>query len=104
MSLRMRGNGRLLAVVALAALVLSTAGTLWADSTGREFSRCIQSCNDARRACRDRCAEDCANLFPNSNPDENECRATCRDECVIESDDCKLVCENIKEPPSPEEP
>ena len=104
MSLRITGNRRLLAMLALAALVLSTAAALQADSAGREFSRCVQTCNETRKACRSSCSDDCGELFPGGGPDFNECRDGCRDTCNTESDDCKLVCQNIKDQPSPEEP
>lgn len=99
-----RGNGRLLAIVAISAMVLSQSGGLWAGSTGRQFSGCIKTCNDTRKACSGRCSDDCSELFPGGGAAFNACKAECKTTCNGESDDCKLICQNIKNPPSPEEP
>ncbi len=99
-----RGNGRLLAIIAVSALVLSQAGSLWAGGTGRQFSSCIKTCNDTRKACNGNCSDNCAALFPGGGAPFNACKSECKDICDDASADCKLICQNIKDPPSPEEP
>ncbi|HET9482229.1 MAG TPA: hypothetical protein VFP98_10785 [Candidatus Polarisedimenticolia bacterium] len=97
----LRGGLRLLAVVGLVAALHPLPS--YTATAGRNFSRCIQACNDIRRACDDRCATDCRDLFPNSKPERDACIAACKAICLTESDDCKLVCQSIKDG-HPEEP
>ena len=73
-------------------------------SANREFPTCIQSCNETRRVCRDQCGPDCAAIFPDSPVEQETCVSTCMDECVDESSDCGLLCRELKNPSSPEEP
>lgn len=85
---------RLVGALALFAALQPFSSLLQADA-GREFSRCVQNCNDARKACDDACKPDCTALFPG---DENQaardaCVAACKNSCFIESEDCKLVCQ-----------
>jgi hypothetical protein len=99
-----RGVLRLLAVLALVVAVQSLAGyAVRATCFGRNYSRCVQQCNDVRRACDDRCSSDCRDLFPNDKTQRDACIAACKTICGNESDDCKLVCQQNK-CESPEEP
>lgn len=90
-------------LVALATTVLIHGNlTSIAGSTGREFGRCTQICNAVGDACRDRCADPADPDACDSN--DPACIADCSVFCVKENQDCELVCDVIKEPPSPEEP
>jgi hypothetical protein len=89
------------------ALMLQVQPTPWlatADSTGRDYGRCNKACNDSRKACEQRCTSTCSELFPGGGASFDACKAECVAGCRAERDDCKLVCDNIKNPPSPEEP
>ena len=92
-----RGVMRLVGVLALVALLTPAAVSVAAGAAGREFSRCVQACNDARRACGDRCSDDCRELFPTNSAQRNACIAACKAICDGQSDECKLVCLAIKE-------
>jgi len=92
------GGLRLVVVIALAALLWPMSQAL-SETAGRDYSRCIQSCNDARRSCNERCVIDCADMFPNSKTQRDACISACKDgQCLIESQDCKLTCKEIKNP------
>jgi hypothetical protein len=105
MSRFVRGLGGLVLGLGLVLIVQGhPVQTALADSTGRNFSRCVKSCNDTGKACGNRCDATCDELFPGRGQDFRDCKAECKTSCGVESDDCKLVCENIKNPPSPEEP
>lgn len=101
-----RGVLRLLGVVAMVALLAPVATSLVEGSAGRDFSRCVQACNDVRRACNDRCTTDCTALFPGSanKTQRDACIASCRTICDTQSDDCKLICKAIKDGETIEEP
>ena len=88
------GTVRLLAMVA-AVWVFQPIGTsLVRGEAGRDYSRCIQACNDTRRACYDRCTTDCTALYPGTpnKPQRDACIAACKNICEVQSDDCKTVC------------
>jgi len=97
-----RGLSLLVAGVGLTALLLSQIGTIQADA-GRDFPRCVQSCNETRSVCRTQCNSDCDLLFP-SGPERDACNDGCTDTCSGNSQECKGICKNIKNPPSDEEP
>ena len=97
-----RGVLRLVGALALFAALQPFSSLLQAEG-GREFSRCVQSCNDARKACDDLCVDDCRAMFPDSKPQRDACIAACKAICLVESDDCKLVCQENRNP-TPEEP
>lgn len=100
-----RGVVRVLGVLALAALFQPMITDMAsADDAGRKFSRCIIGCNETRRNCDDGCATQCRDLFPNDKPARDACIASCKAGCLEQSDDCKLVCQQIKEPPCPTDP
>jgi hypothetical protein len=92
----------LVGVLALMAMIQPLPPTL-ASSAGREFSRCVQACNEGRRACDERCKTECAELFPDSKTQRDACIAACKTVCSVESEDCKQVCQSIKNG-HPEEP
>jgi len=74
---------------------------------GRDYARCIQSCNTAMPACLQECSGpdgDCAELFPGDPPAQQACEQECEQSCDDSRDECRQVCENIKFPTSPEEP
>jgi hypothetical protein len=99
-----RGIGLLVIGLAVAALVVSQVGNTAAQAAGRDFSRCIQSCNETRKACGVACQDDCRALFPDDMTARDACIADCKVVCNDNSDECKQVCQNVKWPPSPEEP
>jgi len=91
-------------VLALAVIIQSLAPQLVAGSAGRDYSRCVHACNDARRACIDRCTPDCQELFPNDPARRDECISGCKALCLGESDECKAICRAIKDGGCPGEP
>lgn len=99
-----RGVLRVLGVLAVVAIMSPMATSLVSSAAGREFSRCIHTCNDTKATCNDRCSSDCFDLFPNDKPQRDACIAACKAICLVQSDDCKLECQAIKNPPCPTEP
>ncbi|HKY32331.1 MAG TPA: hypothetical protein VJV23_07345 [Candidatus Polarisedimenticolia bacterium] len=96
---------RLLVATGLVAVTLNVSSTpLAGGSAGREFSRCIQTCNETRRTCEDRCAPDCAALFPDNKSARNACISACKSACGEESGECKLRCLADKNEETPTEP
>lgn len=85
----------LLGVLALMALLQPLPPTL-AASAGREFSRCVQTCNETRKACDNRCKTDCAEMFPDDKTQRDSCTDACKSFCAAAADDCKQVCLSIK--------
>lgn len=97
---------RLLAIVVAVGLSLPVATSLVSGDAGRDFSRCVQACNETRRACDDRCTTDCTALYPGSANKSlrDACIAACKNICGQQSDDCKLACKATPPPPSGTEP
>jgi len=92
-------------LAALAVLVVGQLGGVVAGVAGRDFSRCIQTCNAVREPCLDRCRPDCREAFPGPQREAREaCELACEDFCTDQSKECKVVCKAVKDPPSPEEP
>ena len=60
----------LVAGLGLVFLALGQFGTTQADA-GRDFPRCVQSCNETRAACKSQCQSDCGVLFPNDSEDNS---------------------------------
>jgi hypothetical protein len=105
MNLRAARRIWLVAGLALGILALAQVGSLAeSGSAGRDFSRCIHSCNETRKACQEACKVDCRDLYPAGSEERNTCENECSDGCVANSQECKDVCQNIKNPPTPEEP
>ena len=97
-----RGLSLLVAGMGLTLLVLSQFGTIQADA-GRDFPRCVQSCNETRNACKSQCDADCGVLYP-PGTEQDACISDCNAVCIDNSQECKSVCQTIKNPPSPDEP
>ena len=97
-----RGLSLVVAGVGLTALLLSQVGTIQADA-GRDFPRCVQSCNETRTACKLQCDGDCDLMFP-PGAEQKACNFDCDASCTDNSQECKVICQNIKNPPSDEEP
>jgi len=83
--------------------VLVTGSSL-AVLSGRDFTTCVKSCNAIRKTCDSLCKPNCWDLFPDDKTQRDACIAACKAICLQESDECKLVCQEIKNPPSPEVP
>ncbi len=98
-----RGGLRLLGAVGLIA-VMAPLSQVLAQTSGRDYSRCVQTCNETRRGCDDRCTADCYAMFPKDVAGRNACKASCHDTCISESQDCKLVCKAQKNGETLEEP
>jgi len=101
-----RGVIRLLGVLAVVAVCAPLTTSWVTGAAGRDFSRCIHQCNDVKSACNIRCSDDCFAMFPGTpnKPQRDACIASCKAICLSQSDDCKLECQSIKNPPSPTEP
>jgi hypothetical protein len=95
---------RLLGVLALAAVVHTTSLTLAPAAAGRDYPRCVQTCNELRRSCEGRCDVDCNDMFPDDRTARQACLSTCKGQCGDEASDCKLVCLQDKKDNSPIEP
>jgi hypothetical protein len=93
---------RILAALALVGLLQPTRAITLADADS-DFTRCIMSCNETRKACQDRCKIDCRELFPDSDDaaQRDACVAACTADCGAASEECKLGCQRE---PSPDEP
>lgn len=90
-----------LTLMALLALPISQPG---AETTGRDFSRCVQTCNAARQSCSVQCLDDCRSLFPGSPQQQSSCISTCKSGCATAEQECKAICRAIKEGTSPNSP
>ena len=96
---------RLLAISAVAALVILQPAVVGARAeSGRDYSRCIISCNEVRRACEDVCRDWCHTMFPDDETLGAECISVCVGICIDDSKECKAACEALKPGYSPEEP
>src|SRR5262245_65979656 len=95
-------TGILVFTFIIGALRMGSAGILAATTSGRNFSRCIQTCNATRKACADNCQTDCRDLYPNDKQLRDACVSACKSICSDESDQCKDVCQGIKPPPTEE--
>jgi len=102
MSVMKRGKGRLTVILAFSALVLSQGGSF--GGGGRAVNDCFRTCNDTRKACKSNCDADCEALHPNNDQAFNACRDVCREACDTGREDCELICEVLKDNPSPEAP
>ena len=96
-----RGVIRLLAVVVVVGLCLPFGTSLAKAAGGRDYVRCIQTCNETRKACDARCLSDCSALYP-AGTLRDACVTACKTgTCVPQSNDCKLVCKTGVPCPSP---
>jgi hypothetical protein len=89
--------------LSLALLSLGQFGTIRA-SDGRDFPRCVQSCNESRTTCKSQCVTDCEALYPEDVDAQATCNLDCDTDCLANSQECKSTCQSIKEPPSDQEP
>ncbi|HZI93745.1 MAG TPA: hypothetical protein VFE84_05850 [Patescibacteria group bacterium] len=84
---------------------LALAGsTVIANDVGRNFSRCVNACDAARKACSQQCVADCKGMFPNDPVQRGSCQSQCVQTCVTNERDCKVVCLAIKNGQSPSQP
>ncbi len=103
--LRSKVLWRLLAISVVGALVILMPASLVAGGDpGRDFVRCVQSCNDVYAICGDICQEDCWAMWPNDRIARDACIASCKADCATEKNECKKICLAIKQEPCPEEP
>jgi len=100
----MKSIGKLLAVFAFIATALAAGGSVIGSCTGRDFARCVQGCNAARKACVERCKDDCLPIYPSSKTLREACVTACKAVCIEESGTCKDECQAIKNPPTQECP
>ena len=100
----MQMKQRFILAVAIGAFLVVPMSISLADTAGRDYSRCINSCNAVKQACTGRCADDCAILFPNDSVARNACVAQCKDICFLEDKECKDRCQAIKNGVCPSEP
>ena len=75
-----------------------------ASTEGRDFSRCIHSCNAARQNCTDLCQSQCNTLFPGSDQQRRACVMDCKESCLTTEQECKTTCRAIKNGTSPNDP
>ena len=98
--------GKKAALIALTvtALLILPISQPDADTTGRDFSRCIHTCNTAKQSCNAQCVSDCRALFPGDSQQQSACSDTCKSACVQTEQECKAVCRAIKAGTSSDEP
>jgi mRNA-degrading endonuclease toxin of MazEF toxin-antitoxin module len=93
------------AFAAAVVLLLAVAGLTTAGSAGRDYSRCIKTCNSAHQACNTACNTDCKALCDNISSCVTPCVDNCKtNTCDAQMDECKLICQAIKNNPSPTNP
>jgi hypothetical protein len=98
----LRKNTALLGIVVL---FVAVSGVSMASVAGRNFSRCINTCNDADQACKAACNDDCHALCNNVTSCVTPCISNCKQTtCVPTMNECKLMCQAIKNGGSPTEP
>ena len=101
------GEGAMAVVLFLGLAVVSGEPHRTLAAGGRDYSRCIQSCNTVRPACLQECSGpegDCSELFPDDPPAQQACEQECEEACDDAWDECRQICENNKFPVTPEEP
>ena len=101
----MRNMRKNVAVLGVVVLFLAVAGVAMGSTAGRNFQRCIQTCNTADQACKVSCNDDCHALCNNETTCTNACITNCKTTtCVPTMNECKLMCQAIKNGGSPTEP
>lgn len=101
----MRNVKKNVAVLGVVVMFLAVAGVSLASVAGRDFSRCIQSCNFADQTCKAACVDDCKALCNNVTSCVTPCVSNCKTTtCVPTMNECKIMCKSIRNPPSPTEP
>ena len=97
--------GRFFVVLAVAGLLAAQGSTIRAQGTdGGRHSQCVTTCNATRNVCNETCKTDCAGEFPDDKDARMTCETTCREFCFSSQKECRAVCEQIKNDPSPQEP
>ncbi|MBI3447662.1 MAG: hypothetical protein HY049_01885 [Acidobacteria bacterium] len=93
------------ALIAGAALLfVVVAGLAGASEAGRDYSTCIKTCNAANQICNAQCNTDCKDLCANVTSCVTPCVTNCKATCAAGLTECKLVCQSIKNNPSPTSP
>jgi len=101
----MRHIRRNAGITAVALLFLAVAGLATASTAGRDYSRCIKSCNAANQTCNAQCNSDCKTLCDNVTSCVTPCITNCKTTtCSVQLTECKLICQAIKNNPSPTQP
>ena len=100
----MRSLIRLAVAAGIGCMLALTGSEAIASVVGRNFSRCIYTCNAARKACNQQCVADCKGLFPNDPIQRDSCQSPCVQTCVTNEHDCKVACQAIKNGQSPSQP
>jgi len=93
---------RSLTALAIVGLLLSMSHI--EAASGRDHNRCTRSCNSAERLCKDPCFETCTEMFPGDDVAIGACTGECNATCRDAKHECKIVCNAIKDPTTPEEP
>lgn len=92
-------------VLGVVAIFMAVTSVSLAIVAGRDYSRCIQSCNTADQVCKAACVDDCKALCNNVTSCTNPCVTNCKSTtCVPTMDECKAMCKSIKNGGSPTEP
>ena len=102
----MRNMKKNVAVLGVIVFFVVVAGMAVATASGgRVYSSCIHTCNAAKSACNVACSADCKALCNNVTSCSDPCILNCKaTTCLPTLDECKLMCQSIKNPPSPTEP
>ena len=98
-----RGLTLVVAGVGLAALLLIQFGTIEAGVAGRDFGRCVVSCQGVKQSCNGQCNSDCKAIFPEGQERE-DCIGDCHLGCEDNGLECEVMCKAIRDAPTPEEP
>ena len=93
---------RSVTALAIVGLVLSMSHI--EAASGRDHSRCTRSCNSVERLCKDPCFETCTEMFPGDDVAIGACTGECNAACRDVKHECKIVCNALKDPTTPEEP
>jgi len=100
----MRNVRKNLAFLAVLVMFVAVAGVAL-GANGREFSRCVRQCNSEKSQCNSACLTDCKALCNNVTSCVTPCVSNCKNTTCLPADDaCKLMCQSVKNPPSPTEP
>jgi hypothetical protein len=100
----MRGLTLVVAGVGLAALLLTQFGAIEAGVAGRDFGRCVVSCQGVKQSCNRQCNADCKAITPPDSQEREDCIFDCRVGCDDNGLECEVMCKAIRDAPTPEEP
>jgi len=99
----MRSVSRLMAALALGALIALTLSTPGIEA-GRDDTRCKQACRTTKNECDAECLFQCGRAFPENFERRNACISRCRAECARQERECRLGCKVDRPPVTPEKP